>query len=538
MIASEVRGSLADALLLSRALLRHRALAVLRDIKSPQLYFVATLAGVTLFCLILAGTFIATATLQAAQAYGLLASIPAWAFLVYLFTDILIAFGQALGDLYLSRDMPILLVMPVRVPSIIAAKFVLGVVQNEVYVAVFLLPFVIGFLLASHVAWWAYVMAIVGVAAFPATLYAALVVLTIAALRIIPAKAAKETLLLVGAAVPTLFWVLSFYRVAHIGGDLASLRLPDPPKWLPSTWLGNVLSSLAAGQPLHALAWMAVLLGVTLVACPLAMAAVASGFAHGWSGAWATPSRRIRNAARALRPRLPVLWTCARKDAWIFLRTPQLWFNHIAALGFVGYLLVGHKTQTPLLPMTVQLAMVQIGFVSILAALNPGMIAISLERRCAWLMKSSPLLPKEILGAKLCVAYAQSAGIAVVGAVALGAGYHFGGLDVTALALFALLMCACGICCGILFDSAFPSFEWENPNMINRGVRMVIPFLSSLGVLALCAVALWICRLALHGAPQGAAAVCCGLAGAAAIVAIVVSASLRRASSNIEALEV
>ena len=39
---------------------------------------------------------------------------------------------------------------------------------------------------------------------------------------------------------------------------------------------------------------------------------------------------------------------------------------------FVVYLLVGHAVQTPILPLTVQLAMVQIGFVAVLGAVPRG----------------------------------------------------------------------------------------------------------------------------------------------------------------------
>lgn len=508
-------------------------LAIQRDWTSPALYAAAMGAGLTLFTLIFFGTFGGVRVLAAAQAVGLIASIPAWAFLVYLITDILIAFGQALGDLYLSRDMPILLAMPVRIPSIITAKFVLGVVQNEMYVAVFLLPFVLGYLLAVRAPWWSIPVALAGVGIFPATLYAALVVLTILALRVIPARAAKEALWLAGASVPTLFWFASFAKLSHLSGTLPALRLPSPPDWLPSTWMGEAVADLGRGELGTALRWMAVLFAVTFVACPVSLAIVARGFERGWSNA-SISGRRRQNAGDAVGSPLGRTAALARKDALVFLRTPALWFNHIAALGFVGYLLVGHAVQTPILPLTIQLVLVQIGFVAVLASINPGMTALSLEHGAVWVLLSAPLRPIQILVAKAAVAFAQTGLIAAVGALALSFGYRFDAVRTAAVLYFALLMAAAAICEGVAFDTRFPSFAWENPNMINRGVRMVIPFLTGLGILVTCGVALAISRLTLHGAPGLAV----GLTVCTALVGAIVARALRRAGRNLAALEV
>ena len=269
--ARAVRGPFSEGWLLSKALIHNRALAIRRDWKSRSLYGFAVALAIGVFGFIFAGTYSGVRILGAASATGLIVSVPAWAFLIYLFTDILIAFGQALGDLYLSRDMPILLAMPLRVSNIIVAKFALGVAQNEVYVAIFLLPFALAYLAGLDAAWWTYPVAAAAVLVFPAMLYAPLIVVTILALRAIPARIPKEGLWLVGASVPTVFWFLSFYRVAHITGNVATMSLPSPPDWLPSTWVGNALAMLAQGNTEAAFSWIAVLLTGTFIACPAAL---------------------------------------------------------------------------------------------------------------------------------------------------------------------------------------------------------------------------------------------------------------------------
>ena len=170
-------------LFLSANIVRQRSLAARRDWSSRSVYTIAIAAAGILFLLILLGTYVSVGALVDAQAWRLLWSIPAWAFLIYLFTDIFIAFGQALGDLYLSSDMPRLLSMPLRTSSIVVAKFVSGVIQNEIYVFSFLVPFVLGYFLATQAPWWAYPIALVGVIVFPAMLYAVLAAVTILALR-------------------------------------------------------------------------------------------------------------------------------------------------------------------------------------------------------------------------------------------------------------------------------------------------------------------------------------------------------------------
>jgi hypothetical protein len=528
-----VRGPFAEAWLLTAALVRNRALAIRRDWKSRSLYGFAVFLGITVFSLILAGSYAGVRVLQAASANGLLESIPAWAFLIYLFTDILIAFGQALGDLYISRDMPILLSMPLRIPNIIIAKFTLGVAQNEVYCAIFLLPFALGYLLGVGAPIWTFLVAAAAIAVFPATLYAALIVVTIVALRLIPPRIAKEGLWLIGASVPTVFWFLSFYRVAHLTGRITTMRLPATPDWLPSTWVGNAITMLGSGDIQGAFSWITVLALVTFIACPAAMVFVSRSFAAGWSAAITAPAKR-RSAGRQGGGLLPPSAALAIKDVKTFVRSPQLWFNHIATLGFVGYLLVGHKYQTPLLPLTPQLAMTQVGFVALLGSLNPGMTALSLEHLAVWILKSSPFRSGDILLAKLVVAYAQTAVVAALGAVALAYGYQFSAAMTLLLILFGCCAAAGAICVGIAFDAAYPCFTWENPNHINRGLRMVIPFLINGLVLAACAGVLFAARpLASPRVALAAGSLAC-----AALQLACAAVALRMAHRDIEALEV
>jgi ABC-2 type transport system permease protein len=513
--------------------LRQRALAARRDWSSRTIYVVATAAGSILFLVILLGVYAAARTLADARALRLLWSIPAWAFLIYLFTDIFIAFGQALGDLYLASDMPMLLSMPLRTSSIVVAKFVGGVVQNEIYVATFLVPFILGYFLAQGLPWWYYPIALIGVVVFPAMLYAALASVTILALRYIPSQHAKEALWLLGAIVPTVFWVASFSGIARISGNIATLQLPTPAVWLPSTWIGNIVAQLSMRHVSEGLVWFAFLLFVTLVICPAALAFISESFSQGWSESITVARRAVSIRAHKVGSAVP--WVALlRKDAWTLVRTPQLWFSHITSLGFVGYLLVGHKVQTPLLPLTTQLAMVQVGFVAVLAGLNPGMTALSLEHRAVWILRSAPVEARDILRDKFAIAWSQTAIILCIGAVALGYGYGFDFLRTAALVVFAILMSLCSICFSLTFDTTFPSFAWENPNAINRGVRMIIPFLDALAVLLLCAGILGATRVLMHGT----LAIVAGLGCTAVIIAWVAYSTLRTALKNIADLEV
>ena len=534
MTTAAARGPIREGVHLTLALVRNRALAIRRDWKSRSLYGFAVALALGVFGFIFLGTYGGVRVLAAASATGMIATIPAWAFLIYLFTDILIAFGQALGDLYLSRDMPILVAMPLRTANIILAKFALGVAQNEVYVAIFLLPFALAYLAATGAAWWTYPIAIAAVAVFPAMLYAPLIVVTIAALRVIPPRIAKEGLWLVGASVPTAFWFLSFYRVAHLSGNVTTMALPTPPDWLPSTWVGDMLTMLAQGNREGALAWFGLLLLATLVACPAALVLVSRGFSQGWGTAAVAPPRPLRNVAAPREASTPVA-ALIRKDLLAFVRSPQLWFNHVTALVFVVFLIVGNNVRTPLLPLTPQLAMVEIGFVAIFGALNPGMTALSLEHLAVWVLRTAPLSARQILTAKFAVACGQTALIAAVSAAVLSFGYGFGPGVGFAILIFALGASASAVCAGIAFDAAFPSFAWENPNHINRGLRMVIPFLTNVATLTACAFLLFGMR-ALIAQPAWALAVgVCASAAAQAAVAVV---ALRQARRDIAALEV
>jgi len=531
------RSGASQTWLLVVRLLHIRILAARREWSNSTVHTAAMIAGGVLFGLIYMGTYVGTRALDAAGATGLLSTVPAWAFLVYLLTDIVIAFGQALGDLYASRDMPLLLALPVRIPALVAAKFVLGVVQNELYILVFVLPFVLGYLGALDASWVAYPAMLVGITVFPAILYAALVVVTILALRVVPARVAKEGLWLVGAIVPTCFWIAMFYRVSHISGDVATMSLPPPPSWLPSTWLGWALSAfggVGTGGSTAGLGWTAMLLFETFAICPPALWLVSRSFARGWSDSFAGGVRRMADPLAGVGPRHSGIVALATKDLKTFLRTPQLWFNHIGALMFVVYLLIGHAVQTPIFPLTVQLAMVQIGFVAVLGAVTPGMTSLSLEHAAIWLLKSSPLRPHEILVAKVLVPFGQTATIAAIGGGLLSAGYGFSLPQSFAVVCFGVIMAACSISLGVAFDTNHPSFSWENPNSINRGPRMVIPFINGLGMLAVCGGVLWLAKSTLHGS----AGILAGLAVSALLTGVAVWETLGRASRNLSVLEV
>jgi len=530
-----IRTAAADALFLTARLLSHRLLASRRDWSSHRLYIAASIAGSLLFCVIFIGTYAGVRELEAANALGLITTIAGWAFLIYLFTDLFIAFGQALNDLYLSSDLALLFSLPLRGPSIIGAKFALGVMQNEIYIGIFALPFVLGFLLGVGAQWWAYPLALVGVALFPAILYAALVLITIVVLRVIPARVAKEMLWLAGAAIPTAFWIVSFSRIARVRGDVASMQLPPPPPWLPSTWLGHAVTLLALGKLGPALAWLALLASATLALGPIALGIVAKLFDAGFDANISrAPSPAVSSPRRATGDPAHPIAALLRKDLLVFVRSPQLWFNHIAALGFVGYLLVGHAFQTPLIPLTTQLAMVQMGFVAALNSLNPGMIALSLEHGAVWVLRSAPIRARDILIAKIAGAYLQTAAISGTGAVLLAVGYGYNAWRGGAILLFTLLIAAAAIARGVAFDTRYQSFTWENPNAINRGVRMVLPFLNSLAILIVCGIALAGARIAYGG---GLPSVVLGLVLSLLIVSLIVSRSVGGAMKNLAALE-
>jgi hypothetical protein len=171
--------------------------------------------------------------------------------------------------------------------------------------------------------------------------------------------------------------------------------------------------------------WTALLVFETFAVCPPALWLVSRSFARGWSDSFAGAARRRTDPLAGVGARHSSIVALATKDLLTFLRTPQLWFNHIGALMFVVYLLVGHAVQTPILPLTVQLAMVQIGFVAVLGAVTPGMTSLSLEHAAIWLLKSSPLRARDVLVAKVLVPFGQTGTIVAIGGGLLSAGYGF-----------------------------------------------------------------------------------------------------------------
>ena len=132
------------------------------------------------------------------------------------------------------------------------------------------------------------------------------------------------------------------------------------------------------------------------------------------------------------------------------------------------------------------------------------------------------------------IAWGQTAVVICFGAAALAFGYDFGLGRTFALVFFALLISVSSVSLGLAFDTTFPSFTWDNPNAINRGVRMIIPFLGGIATLLICALALGAMRVLVHGVYG----IIAGLDVSAAIALLVASSSLRTSRAKIETLEV
>jgi hypothetical protein len=124
--------------------------------------------------------------------------------------------------------------------------------------------------------------------------------------------------------------------------------------------------------------------------------------------------------------------------------------------------------------------------------------------------------------------------VAAFGAAALAYGYGFTLAQSALVVAFALCASASAVCAGIAFDAAHPSFDWDNPNHINRGLRMIVPFVVNLGMLAACTFLLYFFRAVFpaHAALEVGFLACATLQAAIAVTA------MRAARRDFAALEV
>jgi len=363
---------------------------------------------------------------------GRILGVKLMAFLLLVLLSFLLfsALITALSQCFLANDLQLIAAAPVPLRRLFRAKL-LEVGTFASWTAIFLaLPIWLAY---AHVfdAGAGYYLALVAVMGLMVTITAAVgMLISVALVNLFPARRARDLLSLVA-----LLFIIGAVMMARVvrperftrpeefgtwAEYLVELSSPTLP-WLPSYWgarvLGEVLGLYGTAPSWGAVAWYGGALVVAAgTAATLAALVFREGFRSGYSRA--QESREVRWTRQAWwrgacgwlsRPFPRGVRAVMVKDAATFFRDPGQWSQLFLLLAVIAIYLYNFKV----LPLDAAggtgyfmrnlLAFLNVGLVGlVVAALAARFVlpGISLEGGTLWMLRSSPLTPRELLWAK------------------------------------------------------------------------------------------------------------------------------------------
>lgn len=413
---------------------------------------------------------------------------------------VLTNFGVLLQALYLSRDMDFLVTTPLPMRAVFLAKLLEAILPNFALFCAFSLPVLFGLGLSGgySILYYPLLVIVLGMLALAAGGIASILVMAV--VRVVPARRVAEVLGFLGA-ISSILCGQSGNLINAMDPDRAdvtsavSLFTRFDISWSPIAWAGRGLDAVGQG---------ALLEGMGLTVLSLAIAGgIFAGTLHlaeslyytGWASMQGS-TRKKRNGAKQGKARTaapqvaagipaaapqrrfaamlpsPVLGMVI-KDFLLLRRDPRNLSNLITPL-IVGIVMLfttrggGRNSAAALQDVGLRdlesygLLMLAI-FVGWMLMFNLASLAFSREGRSYWLVKTSPIHPWHLLGAKFAVSYLPAAAFSLA---YLGLAYAIRGADLALLPFSALVLLvatagAAGI--ALAFGVAGANFEWDSP---------------------------------------------------------------------------
>lgn len=498
-----------------------------------------------------------------------LLALPALVLFVALAVLVLTSFTTVLSSLYLSGDIDMLLAAPVPMRAVFVVKFFGGLLLPYTLLFFLIGPFLLGFGhgLGFGAAYFA--SALLALALLPLLPTGLGALLTMAVVRVIPARRAREIVGVIGGLVG-----ISWYIVTQFSSELAPrvatvqmlgyLQRFDNPL-APSAWAARALVAAGEGRWASLALYGGLFAASSLVVFAGCLALAERLYYAGWSN-MATQGGRVRTKSQEPRAagalsRIgsrflalgsflpPESRAVLRKDLRIFPRDlrnlQQLIFPLVLAAIWSFRLITGGQ-EAPgdgapdWFRSLSSLASAGISFYICLVlsgALSGS--GVSREGRGFWLLKVAPISARRLLLGKLVLAYLPYPTVGLLFTLALTFLQRSGPADfVRTLAL--VLVAGLGVSSiGLGMGAAFPKFDWESPNKqtsFRAGCLSPILYMAYLA-LAIGAVVL-VPALGLLAADYALALTLGGWALFLGLTALVVWLALALGAARLEQIEV
>lgn len=440
-----------------------------------------------------------------AQLEGLLPGLVLTAITLLL---VVVSFGVALGSLFFSRDLVLLMSAPISRRAVFTSKILGGFSAYYLLMLGLAAPALISYGIGLGYGALYYVLmlpALLGGPLLPAGLGALLVLLVT---RIVPARRVREALAVVGALFGTSCgllgnlssqWTRQFNSAnADFENLLAGAqRLAGLP--VPSLMAGRGLAAAGQGQLWPALGLMSAYLLLTFGLFGVCIWAADRLYASGWlrmqSGGTAKRSPRARRKAGAAQGGLlqnaPPFLAIALKDWRIIPRDLRHLAQYLSSLIFIPIIYIqffalggdnsGMESGMAQLAPGVDFTNVMMAG-GVLASMilifnNMALSGISMEGRAYWMLKIAPISARELLFSKF---FAAMLPFALLSSVLLGVaalvrhfsigGFLYGWMGIQLLGAGMLAM-------SVGLSVPWANLDWDDPRKMRSGWGGLIAFI-------------------------------------------------------------
>jgi ABC-2 type transport system permease protein len=502
------------------AVLKHRLLVEKKDRWLVPLIGLAALGVVPMFyglVLLIQNFYLAlkpTGQERALLSFGILAG-----------QILILVFGiyYVIAAFYFSRDLEVLVPLPLRPAEVMASKFAVIVINEYLTVAAVVLPVVVtvGVLARARPGYW--INATLVYLALPIIPLGIVSVAVVAMMRFVNISRKKDALILVGSLV---LISLSFAvqigigRSSANGGDINAEALTtffvSPNSLLnrvgaifpPGIW---ATKAVAAGFTGEGLLNLALLLGVS-IACLAGMIVVGETlFYRGLVGLGETTGRKRRltqaEMARRVTSGRRAFAAVFGREWKIMNRTPIFLLNGILVSFLVPAIFVlmatidpgargggadaGHNG-APMVLIRAMLAsnplVVILGaalFMTICGCVNgTASSTFSREGGQFWISQTIPVAPREQAAAKFLHSYlVGSLGVVTASAVAVGF-FRLSIVHVAPAFVLSLVAAVLLTAVGMMIDLARPLLDWTNPQKaIKQNLNVLLALLADIGIM-------------------------------------------------------
>jgi ABC-2 type transport system permease protein len=452
---------------------------------------------------------------------GLITNIPSLVMSGAFIGILMVSFGILLQALYLANDMDFLLSAPIPIRAVFLTKLLQAILPDFVLVCVLCVPalFGLGMVERYNLLFFPFVFVLLIFLSLAAAGISSLLVMVV--VRFIPAKRVAEIL----AFLAALFFML-LSQWSNLTGISSASFTPDQlakglqslsklsTSWSPLAWGGHALVNLGEGHWLPGIFFLTLTLAVSTGVFALALTTAEHLYYSGWASMQVVvknkkPHRHSQYSSTIdTRPVLfkSMLPTQVRailvKDVKILWRDLR-WMSKlimplIMGIVFTVMLLRGGGGQSiengdvPILLGVLIHSVSAYGSMLIpllvgwMLILNISMNSFSMEGKCYWIIKSSPVSSQKQLAAKFLVAYLPTLILVWLYMFLVAIFQKVPMVTLIYIAPSTALIIAGMVSINLYFGVHFANLNWSDPRHMTDGVGSYLAMIAGIGYLIIC----------------------------------------------------